>query len=128
MYILVHGLTDPMELANIEIDPAHLVFGAALGDQHHLGLDHAGIANEAAAWLHNRLRDGVAEVAAQRAEDRLAVRLELRGLAHIARWKAASEIDHGEVDPALGTAAEDRGSGGEPPVPGLSVVLLRADG
>src|SRR5262245_66501751 len=121
MYILVHGLTDPMELANIEIDPAHLVFGAALGDQHHLGLDHAGIANEAAAGLHDRLRDGVAEVTAQRAEDRLAVRLELRGLAHIAGREAAAEIDHGEIDPALAAAAEDRGRGGERPVPGLDV-------
>ena len=49
----------PVELADIEIDPAHFVFGRALGDQHHLGLDHAGVADEAAARLH----DGVRQVA-----------------------------------------------------------------
>src|SRR5262245_12374173 len=64
---------------------------------------------------------------AQRAEDRLAVGLELRSLAHVAGREAATEIDHGEVDAALGAAAEDRCRRGQRPVPGLDIVLLRAD-
>src|SRR5262249_13345404 len=87
----------------------------------------AGIADEAAAGLYDGLRNGIAEVPAQRAEDRLAVGFELRGLAYIAGREAAAEIDHGEVDAALGAAAEDRGRGRERSVPGLDVVLLRAD-
>ena len=58
---LVDGLGQAMELADVEIDPAHLVLGRALGDQHHLGLDHAGIADEAAARLDDGLRNGVAK-------------------------------------------------------------------
>ena len=116
-----------MELADIEIDPAHLVLGGTLGDQHHLGLDHAGIADQAAPRLHDGLGDLVAEMPAQRAEDRLAVALELRRLAQIFRRKAAAEIDHVQRDAALGATAEDRGGRSERAVPGLDIVLLRAD-
>src|SRR5439155_16509213 len=94
---LVDGLGEAVKLADVEIDPAHLVLGAAPGDQYDLGLDHAGVADEPAARLHNGLRDGIAKMPPQRAEDGFAVGFELRSLAHIAGREAAAEIDHGEV-------------------------------
>src|SRR6516165_1550949 len=41
---LVHGLGEAAKLANIEIDPAHVIALALPGNEHHLGLDRAGIA------------------------------------------------------------------------------------
>src|SRR6202035_5945326 len=76
------GLGETVEFADVEIDPAHLVLGAALGDQHHFGLDDAGIADQAAARLDDGVRQIVAKVLAQRLEDRLAVALELWRLAN----------------------------------------------
>ena len=116
-----------MEFADIEIDPAHFVFGAAFGDQDHLGLDDAGIADEPAARLDDRIRQVVAEMLAQRLEDRLAVGFELRRLAHVARRETAAEIDDGKADAALGASAEDRRRRSERAVPGFHIVLLRAD-
>src|SRR4051794_26378805 len=66
-------------------------------------------------------------MAAQRPEDRLAIAFEPRRLAHVLGRKAAAEIDHGERDAALGAGPEDRRGRGERTVPGLYVVLLRAD-
>src|SRR5262249_60492899 len=64
------GLGKPVELADIEIDPAPRILRRALGDQNHLGLDDACVADEAATGLDDRLRNAVAEMPAQRAEDR----------------------------------------------------------
>src|SRR5208337_5446471 len=97
-----------MELADVEIDPAHFVLGRALRDQYHFGLDDSSIADEATAGLHNGLGNRVAEMLAQRAEYRPAIGLELGRLAHVARGKAAAKIDHGEIDAALGATAKDR--------------------
>src|SRR5262249_29512090 len=124
---LIDGLGETVEFADVEIDPAYLVLRAALGDQHDLGLDHAGIADQAAAGLDDGFRNRVAEVAAQGAEDRLAVALELRRLAQILRREAAAEVDHVERDAALRTGAEDRRRRGERTIPRLDIVLLRAD-
>jgi hypothetical protein len=82
---------------------------------------------QAAAGLDDGLRNGVAEVAAQRPEDGLAVGFQLRRLAHVFGREAAAEIDHGKRDAALGAGAEDRRRRGERTVPGLHIVLLRAD-
>src|SRR5262249_20255384 len=119
-----NGFRKPVELADIEIDPAQLVLGRAFGNQDHLGLDDAGIADEAPARFHDGLRYGVAEVPAQRPEYGAAIRFELGGLAHIAGGKPAAEIDHGKVDPALGAAAENRGGRSKRPVPCFNIVLL----
>src|SRR5581483_11131843 len=54
---LVHGLGEAAELADIEIDPAALVLEVLLRDQHHLGLDDAGIADQAAPGLDDDLGD-----------------------------------------------------------------------
>src|SRR5262245_23798261 len=64
---------------------------------------------------------------AQRAEDGLAVGFELRRLAHITRRKAAAEIDDRQRDAALGAGAEHGRRRGKRAVPGLDIVLLRAD-
>src|SRR5262249_12436103 len=98
---LADGLGETVELADVEIDPTDLVFRVALCDQHHFGLDDAGIADQAAAGLDECIRQVIAKVLAQRLEDRLAVGFELRRLAHIARRKPAAEIDDGERNAAL---------------------------
>src|ERR1700691_2058900 len=64
---------------------------------------------------------------AQRLEDRLAVALEFWRLADVFGRESAAEIDHGERDAALGAGAEDRRGGRQRAVPGLDIVLLRAD-
>src|SRR5207245_3039533 len=120
-------LGEPVELADVEIHPAHRILRRALGDQHHYGLDDAGVADETAAGLDDGCRNAVAEVPAQRTEDRLAVGVELGRLARVARREAAAEVDHGERDAALGAGAEDRRGRRQRPVPGFHVVLLRAD-
>src|SRR5262249_36104657 len=79
------------------------------------------------ARLDDGFRDGIAEVTAQRAEDRLAVALELWRLAQILGREAAAEVHHVERDAALRTGAEDRRRRGERAIPGLAIVLLRAD-
>jgi len=38
-----------------------------------------------------------------------------------------AEVDHGEIDAALGAGPKHRGGRRQRPVPGLDVVLLRAD-
>ena len=113
-----------MKLADIEIDPAHLVFRVALGDQHHFRLDDPGIADQATARLDECIRQIIAEVLAQRLEDRLAVGFEFRRSAHVARRKAATEVDDRERNAALGAGPENRGRRGERAVPGLDIVLL----
>src|SRR5262249_9812962 len=124
---LADGLGEAVELADVEIDPADLVFRTALGDQHHFGLDDAGIADQATARLDECVRQIVAEVLAQGLEDRLTVGFELWRFAHIARRKAAAEIDDGERNAAFGAGAEDRRGRRERAVPSLDIVLLRAD-
>src|SRR5208282_3578180 len=86
-----------------------------------------GVADHAAAWLDDRLRDAVAEMATQRAKNRLAVGSDARDVLEIAGREAAAEIDHLELDAALGEIAEDRGGDPERPVPHARVALLRAD-
>src|SRR5205823_7862828 len=105
-------LGEAVKLADVEIDPAHWVFGRALGDQHHFGLDDAGVADETAPRLDDGFRNAVAEVAAQGTEDRLAIGIELRRLARVTRREAAAEIYHRECNAPLGAGAEDRGGRG----------------
>src|ERR1700746_463888 len=105
---LADGLGKAMEFADVEINPTHFVFRAALGDQDDLGLDHASIADEPAARLDARIRQIVAAVLAQRLEYRLAVGFELRRLAHIARREAAAQIDDRKRYSTLGAGAENR--------------------
>ncbi len=100
-------LGEAAELADVEVDPAHLVLGRALGDQHHLGLDDPGVADQRPAGLDDGLRYGVAEMFAQRAEDGPPVGFELGRLAHVLGREAAAEVDHREIDAALGAGAKD---------------------
>src|SRR5712691_7438051 len=67
---LIRGLGEPAELAEVEIDPAHGIGLALAGDQHDLRLDDPGIADQAAARLDDRIRNTIAEMLAERAEDR----------------------------------------------------------
>src|SRR5664279_4810986 len=60
-------------------------------------------------------------MAAQRAEDRLAVGFQLRRLAHIFGREAAAQIDGGEHDPALGAGAEHRRGRSQRAVPGSTL-------
>src|SRR5436305_14462452 len=64
---------------------------------------------------------------AQRAEDRLAVALQPGRLAQVFCRKATAEIDPRQRDAALGAAAENRRSRRQRAIPGLDIVLLRAD-
>src|SRR5450759_1313808 len=105
---LVHGLGQAAELADIEIDPAHVVFLALLGDEHDLAFDHAGIADHAAARLDDGLRDAVAEVLAQRLEDRRAVGFHRRHVLQVLGREAAAQIDHVERHAALAALLEHR--------------------
>src|SRR5262249_60840403 len=95
-------------------------------DEHDFRLDYTGVADEAAARLDDRLWNGVAEMLAQRAEDRAPVGLELRRLAQVARREAAAEVDGGERDAALGAGTEHGGARRQRRVPGVHVVLLRS--
>ena len=124
---LVHGLGQPAELADVEIDPAQGIVLLLARDQHDLGLDDAGVADHAAAGLDDGLGDAVAEVLAQRRGDRPPIGLHHRNLLQVLGREAAAEIDHAQADAALGQRAEDRGRGGERTVPGVRVGLLRAD-
>jgi hypothetical protein len=67
---LVHGFGETAELADVEIDPAHIVLVGLLRHQDDFRLDDAGIADHAAARLDDGFRDAVAEMLAQRVEDR----------------------------------------------------------
>src|SRR4249920_3215717 len=68
---LVHGFGETAEFADVEIDPADIVLFALLGDEDNLGFDGARIADQATARLDDGLRNPVAEVLAQRLEDRV---------------------------------------------------------
>src|SRR5262249_49934350 len=114
-------------LADVEIDPAHFVLGRALRYEHYLRLNDTGIPDQATAGLDDGFGNGIPEMLAQRAEDRLAIALELGRLAHVAGRESAAQIDHGKADATLGAAPEDRSGGSERPVPRLDVVLLRSD-
>src|SRR5262249_10347785 len=117
----------PAELADVEIDPAHIVFCALFGDQHDFCLDHAGIADHAAAWLDDGLRDAVAEMLTQCLEDRRTVGLHRRDILQVLGWESATQIDHRELNAALATFPEHGRRRSERPVPGMLVALLRAD-
>src|SRR6476620_10993027 len=90
----VHRLGEAAELADVEVDPAHVIVLALLGDEHDLGLDHAGIADHAAARLDDGLWDAVAEMPPQRAEDRRAVGLHRRHVLEVLGRKSAAQINH----------------------------------
>src|ERR1700730_17185350 len=122
---LVHGLGEAAELADVEIDPAHVITLALLRNEHDLGLDHAGIADEPASRLDDGLRDTIAEMLAQRAKDRAAIGLHRRYLLEVPGGKAAAEIDHGKIYPALRAGTKNRRCRFEGIVPGLDATLLR---
>src|SRR6516165_683722 len=117
-------LGEPAELADIEIDPAHIVFFALFGDEDDFRLDHAGIPDHAAAGFDDGLRDAVTEMLAQGLEDRRAVGLNRRDVLQIFGRKPATEIDHGELDTPLATFPEHGCRRSERPVPGMLVALL----
>src|SRR6266702_6642990 len=124
---LVHGLGETAELADVEIHPAHLVLVALPGDQNDFGLDDARIADHAAARFDDGLRDLVAEMLAQRAEDRPAVLHDRRNLPEVFGRESATHVDHGEVDATLGTVTEYRRGHCQRAIPRLYLALLRAD-
>jgi len=124
---LVHRLGEPAELADVQVDPAQLVLLGLLRHEHDFRLDHAGIADHAAARLDDGLRDRVAEMLAQRPEDRTAVVLHRRHVADVLGGKPAAEIDHRQHDAALRAGAEHRRRRLQRQVPGLRAPLLRAD-
>src|SRR5262249_21429954 len=105
------------KLADIEIDPAHVIALALPGNEHHLGLDRAGIADHAAAGLDDRFRNPIAEVPAQRPENGGAVALHARHIPEVLRRKAATEIDHRKGDAAIAAVAEYGGSRAPDPTP-----------
>src|SRR5882672_9930577 len=103
---LVHRLGETAELADVEIYPAHLVLVALPGDQDDFGLDDAGIADHAASRLDDGLRDLVAEVLAQRTEDRPAVLHDRRNVLEVFCRESAAHVDPGQVDAALRAVTE----------------------
>src|SRR5205823_6972446 len=115
------------ELADVEIHPAHIVLVAFPGDQNDFGLDDAGIADHAAARLDDGLRDLVAEMLAQRSEDRPAVLHDRRDILEVLGRKSAAHVDHREIDAALGAVAEHGRGHRQRAVPRLHLALLRAD-
>src|ERR1700730_13933325 len=62
---------------------------------------------------------------AQRAKDRAAIGLHRRHLLEVSGRKAAAEIDHGKIDPALRAGTKNRRCRFEGIVPGLDATLLR---
>src|SRR4030081_1022402 len=124
---LVHRLGETAELADVEIHPAHLVLVALPGGQDDFGLDDAGVADHAASRLDDGLRDLVAEMLAQRAEDRPAVLHHRRHVLEVLGREAAAHVDHGQVDAALRAVAEHRRGHRQRAVPRLHLALLRAD-
>src|SRR5437899_11764911 len=105
---LVHRLGEAAELADVEIHPAHLVLVALLRDQNDFGLDDPGISDHAAARLDDRFRDLVAEMLAQRTEDRSAVLHDRRNVLEVPGRETAAPVDPGQADPALRTVTEHR--------------------
>src|SRR5580658_6232587 len=124
---LVYGFGKAAEFADVEIDPAHVVVLALLRDEHDLGLDRTGIADQPAARLDNSLWDAVAEMAPQRAEDRRAVGFHRRHVLEVLGRKTAAQVDHRQRHAALAAFAEYSRRGCERPVPGMRVTLLGAD-
>src|SRR6202035_4528763 len=124
---LAHGLGEAAELADVHVHPAHMLLLALLGDQKHCGLADAGIADHAAARLDDSLRDLVAEMLAQRTEDRPPVLHDRRNVLEVLGRESAAHVDHGPVDAALRTVAEFRRGHRQRPIPRLYLALLRAD-
>src|ERR1019366_9906616 len=124
---LVHRLGEAVELADVEIDPLHLVVVRLPGDQHDFRLNDARIADHPAPRLDYRFGDAVAEMTAQRLEYRLPISLHRRHVLQIFRWEAAAKIDHLQVDPALRQVAEDRSRRFQRAIPHARIALLRAD-
>ena len=125
---LVDRLGETVELADVEIDPAHLVLGDAWRS--------ARLRSRCTPALPTRPRPGsmmvsgmrVAEMLAQRAEDRLAVGLQLSDvLRRYFAGKPPPRLTIDSVMPRSAQLAEDGRRRGERPVPGLDVALLRAD-
>jgi len=91
-------------------------------DQHHLGLDDAGIADHAAAWLDDRLGDcGCRNACARRANMTLGQRTSTGNLI----WRSR----HVCCPPGVSRyrVPEDRRRGLDAPVPHARVGLLRTD-
>src|SRR5690606_34108938 len=85
------------------------------------------IADHSAARLDDRFRNAVAEMLAQRAGDRLAIAGHARNLLQITGREAAAEIDHRQVDAALGERTGDLTRRLQRAVPHFRIALLRAD-
>src|SRR5579871_5389784 len=124
---LVHGLREAAELADVEIDPSDLVGLALLRNEYDFSFDDPRIADHAAARFDDGFRNGIAEMLAQRPEYGISVGLHGRHFLEVLGRKAAAEIDHGELDAAFRTGAEDRGGRLERLVPSLRTTLLRPD-
>src|SRR3954447_16179978 len=80
-----HRLGQPVELADIEINPALAAAVALVGDQNDLALDRAGVADQRAARLDDDFRQMVAEMPGQRVGDGLRVALDPGDLTAIPR-------------------------------------------
>ncbi|ENN87458.1 hypothetical protein RHSP_28371 [Rhizobium freirei PRF 81] len=124
---LVHGFGETAELADVEEDPASGVVVRFLGNQDDFGLDHAGIADHAAARLDDRVRDLVAEMGAQRRKDRLTIGFGRGNITQILGWETAAHVDHLQVDALFGERNEDALGIGKRIVPGVDLGHLRAD-
>jgi hypothetical protein len=59
---LALGLGQAAEAADVQVHPAHRIVLLLAGDQHDLGLKHAGIAHHEAARLDHHLRQRIAEM------------------------------------------------------------------
>ena len=64
---LLERLGEPVEHADVQIDPASLVIGGAAGDQHDLGLDQSGFTDQVASGFDQDLSgERMAQVRIQR--------------------------------------------------------------
>src|SRR6202012_4502266 len=83
--------------------------------------------DHAASRLDDGLRDLVAEMLAQRTEDRPAVLHDRRNVLEVPGRESTAHVDHGKVDSPLGAVAKHLGSHRQSAVPSLHLALLRAD-
>ena len=92
---LALGLGQAAETADVEIDPAHRVPFAFLRDQHHLGLQHTGVAHQITARLSQGAGQPVAEMTPHGALYGAGIVGDLRHFLGIARREAAADVQHG---------------------------------